>query len=62
MMTALFGTRYFEFIASSYAITAVVLMAMVVWVLLTQRSRRRKIAALEEAGMRRASRKKAKTS
>ncbi|MEL6503387.1 MAG: heme exporter protein CcmD [Pseudomonadota bacterium] len=61
-MSDLFGTRYFEFIASSYAITALVLVVMVVWVLLTQRSRRRQIAALEEAGIRRASREKAKSS
>lgn len=61
-MSELFGTRYFEFIASSYAVTAVVLVVMVGWVLLTQRSRRRQIAALEEAGIRRASREKAKSS
>lgn len=54
-MDALFGTKYFGFIASSYGITAVVLLIMVAWVLLTQRARRRQLAALEEAGVRRAS-------
>ena len=52
-MTALFGTKYFGFIAGAYGVTAFVLFALVVWVLLTQRSRRAELAALERAGLRR---------
>ncbi|MEM1038203.1 MAG: heme exporter protein CcmD [Pseudomonadota bacterium] len=54
-MTDLFGERYFAFIASSYAVTSLVLMAMVVWVLVTYRSRQANLAKLEAAGVRRAS-------
>lgn len=54
-MTALFGTKYFGFIASSYAITTVVLILMVIWVLATHARRKRELRLLEEAGIRRAS-------
>lgn len=55
-MSALFGTKYFGFIASSFAITLVVLLAMVVWVLVTYSKRKRDLARLEQAGLRRAAR------
>ena len=53
-MTALFGEKYFVFIASAYGITAIVLLALIIWVLLTQRRRRADLAALEQSGLRRA--------
>lgn len=52
-MSTLFGTKYFGFIASAYGVTGLVLAGLVVWVLVTQRRRRRSLAALEEAGLRR---------
>ncbi len=55
-MTALFGTKYFGFIAGAYGITGVVLVALIVWVLITQRRRRVALAALEQSGLRRADR------
>ncbi|MEM9678192.1 MAG: heme exporter protein CcmD [Pseudomonadota bacterium] len=54
-MTELFGERYFHFIASSYAVTAIVLLAMVAWVIVTYRARQATLAKLEAAGIRRAS-------
>ncbi|MEO1397984.1 MAG: heme exporter protein CcmD [Pseudomonadota bacterium] len=54
-LTELFGERYFGFIASSYAVTAIVLIALIVWVVLTHRSRRATLGRLEAAGIRRAS-------
>lgn len=55
MMEAIFGTKYFWFIASSYSATFAVLMLMVVWVLLTYSRRKKALAKLEQAGLRRAS-------
>lgn len=54
-MMELFGERYFWFIASSYSVTAIVLIAMALWVILTNRSRRAALVKLEAAGIRRAS-------
>ncbi|MGI9354916.1 MAG: heme exporter protein CcmD [Rhizobiaceae bacterium] len=53
-MSALFGTKYFGFIAGAYGVTAIVLVALIVWVLLTQRSRRAELTSLEQSGLRRA--------
>ena len=50
MVEALFGAQYGGFIASSYAISAAVLIALVVWVWLTHRSRSRALKALDDAG------------
>ncbi|MEP0943286.1 MAG: heme exporter protein CcmD [Rhizobiaceae bacterium] len=55
-MTSLFGTKYFGFIVSAYGITTVVLLLMVAWILLVHRSRKKQLARLEEAGIKRASR------
>ena len=55
-MTALFGTKYFGFILSAYAVTTIVLLLLVVWILMTHRSRKKQLAKLEKAGMKRASR------
>ena len=56
-MSALFGTKYFGFILSAYAVTTIVLVLLVVWILLTHKSRKQQLARLEEAGIKRASRK-----
>ena len=55
-MAALFGTKYFGFILSDYAVTTIVLLLLVVWILMTHRSRKKQLAKLEKAGMKRASR------
>lgn len=55
-MTALFGTKYFGFILSAYAVTTLVLLLLVVWILMTHKSRKRQLAKLERAGLKRASR------
>jgi len=55
-MSALFGTKYFGFIAGAYGVTTVVLVALIVWILLTQRSRRAELGSLEESGLRRTER------
>ena len=55
-MAALFGTKYFGFILSAYAVTTVVLLLLVVWILMVHKSRKRQLAKLEEAGIKRASR------
>ncbi len=49
-MSELFGTKYFGFIASSYGITALVLLIMVVWVIVNQRRFRRQLAEMEALG------------
>lgn len=43
------------FVTAAYAITAVVLAGLIGWILLDQRARRRELAALEAAGVRRRS-------
>ena len=43
------------FVTAAYAITAVVLAGLVGWILLDQRARKRELAALEAAGVRRRS-------
>lgn len=53
-MSALFGTQYFGFIAGAYGATVVVLMALIIWVLATYRSRKATLAEMEAAGLRRA--------
>ena len=50
----MFG-QYAGFIIPSYAITALVIVALVIWTVLTDRARRREIAELEAAGARRRS-------
>ena len=55
-MTALFGTKYFGFILSAYGITAIVLLVLTAWVFAVHRSRKRQLARLEEAGIKRVSR------
>ena len=55
-MTSLFGTEYFGFIASAYAVTATVLFVLVVWILATHAHRKRELDRLEKAGLKRASR------
>ncbi|TIV90334.1 MAG: heme exporter protein CcmD, partial [Mesorhizobium sp.] len=41
------------YVAAAYAITAIVLIGLIGWILLDQRARRRELAALEAAGVRR---------
>lgn len=55
-MSVFFGTKYFGFIAGAYGVTAFVLLALIVWVLVKQRQRRSELAALETSGIRRANR------
>lgn len=43
------------YVAAAYGISALVLGALVWWILADQRARRRELAALEEAGVRRRS-------
>ena len=55
-MTSLFGTEYFGFIASAYGVTTIVLLALVGWILVTYSHRKKALLALEQAGLKRASR------
>ncbi|UVK42554.1 heme exporter protein CcmD [Mesorhizobium sp. AR07] len=48
------------YVAAAYGITAVVLAGLVGWILLDQRARKRELAELEAAGVRRRSDKGAK--
>ncbi|RWL40880.1 MULTISPECIES: heme exporter protein CcmD [unclassified Mesorhizobium] len=43
------------FVTAAYAITAIVLAVLIGWILLDQRARKRELAALEAAGVRRRS-------
>ncbi|UCI30726.1 heme exporter protein CcmD [Mesorhizobium sp. B4-1-4] len=43
------------YVAAAYAITAVVLAGLIGWILLDQRARKRELAELEAAGVRRRS-------
>lgn len=43
------------YVASAYAISAMTLVGLAVWILTDQHARRRELAALEEAGIRRRS-------
>jgi heme exporter protein D len=43
------------YVAAAYAITAVVLAGLIGWIVLDQRARRRELAELEAAGIRRRS-------
>ena len=43
------------YVASAYGVSALVLGTLVAWILLDQRARRRELAALEAAGIRRRS-------
>ena len=54
-MTELFGTEYFGFIASSYGVVTFVLLALLTWVNVTYAKRKRDLAKLEQAGIKRAS-------
>ncbi len=56
-MNEIFGTQYFGFIASSFGITLFVLLAITFWILWTHRARRKALAKLEAAGIKRASSK-----
>ena len=53
-MSDLFGTKYFAYIASSFSITLFVLLAMTLWILWTHRARKKALAKLEAAGIKRA--------
>ncbi|NKB52289.1 MAG: heme exporter protein CcmD [Rhizobiaceae bacterium] len=55
-MSALFGAKYFGFILSAFGITAAVLLALTIWIVLVHKSRLRQLDALEKAGIKRASR------
>lgn len=48
---------YFGYIAGSYALTALVLAALIGWVVIDQRGRKRDLAELEAQGVRRRSQK-----
>jgi heme exporter protein D len=48
------------YVAAAYAITALVLAGLIGWILLDQRARRKELAELEAAGIRRRSDKAAK--
>ncbi|MBN9257351.1 MULTISPECIES: heme exporter protein CcmD [unclassified Mesorhizobium] len=50
------------YVTAAYAITAIVLAGLVGWVLLDQRARRRDLAELEAAGVRRRSERSGKAS
>ncbi|WP_296744963.1 heme exporter protein CcmD [Mesorhizobium sp.] len=43
------------FVTAAYTITAIVLAGLIGWILLDQRARKRQLAALEAAGVRRRS-------
>ena len=47
--------QYFGFIFASYAITALVLGALIAWVIMVHRGRRAELSALEAQGIRRRS-------
>ena len=53
-MSSLFSGQYAGFIFSAYAITFVVVLLLVIWVLATGKARKRQLAKLEEAGYSRA--------
>jgi heme exporter protein D len=46
---------YAAFVGAAYGISAVVLAALIAWIVLDQRGRRREIAELEASGIRRRS-------
>lgn len=50
MIEAMFGLQYGGFIAASYTITIVVLGALIAWVWLTYRARKRALNALKKSG------------
>ncbi len=47
--------NHVAFVSIAYAVTAVVILALIIWVLLDQRARKREIADLEARGIRRRS-------
>jgi len=49
------------YVTAAYAITAIVLAGLIGWILLDQRARRRELAVLEAAGVRRRSDKAGRT-
>jgi heme exporter protein D len=49
------------YVAAAYAITAVILVGLIGWILLDQRARRRDLAELEASGVRRRSDKAGKS-
>ncbi|ESY73130.1 heme exporter protein CcmD [Mesorhizobium sp. M1050] len=49
------------YVTAAYGITAVVLIGLIGWILLDQRARKRELAELEAAGVRRRSDKVAKS-
>ena len=46
---------HFAFVAASYGISAFVIGALALWIVITQRSRKAELAALEQAGIKRRS-------
>ena len=48
-------TTHALYVTAAYAITAILLVGLIGWVLLDQRARRRELAELEAAGVRRRS-------
>jgi heme exporter protein D len=48
------------YVTAAYGITAVVLIGLISWILIDQRARKRELAELEAAGVRRRSDKAAK--
>jgi len=47
------------YVFAAYAVSALTIGALIAWILLDQRARRRDLAALEKAGIRRRSEEKA---
>jgi heme exporter protein D len=47
--------NHFAFIAASYGISALVIGALVLWIVIIQRARKAELAALEQAGIKRRS-------
>jgi len=62
-MMSFYQDKYFGYVASSYGITLVVFIGLIIWVLVLQRTYRAKLARLEKQGItRRSSRKTVKGS
>lgn len=54
-------SAHFYYVAAAYGATVVVIGALAAWILLDQRARKRELAQLEKAGIRRRSDKQDKT-
>ena len=55
-MNALFGTKYFGFIFSAYAVATLALVLLTVWLVVTYRRRKRQLDRLDQMGVKRAAR------